>query len=164
MAPVRGRALLLLATALACADEPQARIESAAAQDSTPASQDPTAPAPQGETPAFTTRTAIFLLADSAQLAYLRGEYGADFETMADDMMWYRAEALGFLERHEVSVVYFEGRRPLRFRVLGRDQAYDFGDLEFADVVVLYEPDSLPRPLPTVDVPTVAPAYFGLTE
>jgi hypothetical protein len=163
VAPVKYAGALLLAL-LACADEPRADRERGTTQDSTQATEDAPRAATDSAGDMFATRTAIFLLADSAELAYMRGEYGADFETVADDMMWYRAEALGFLERHEVPVVYFEGRRPLRFRVHGREQQHEFGDVEYADVVVLYEPDSLPRALPTIEVPTVAPWYFGLED
>ncbi len=152
------RVLLVLAFAVvtSCAEE---RAPEDAPGTTTAAAPAPTA-TPATATQAFSERTAIFLLADSAELAFIRSQHGADYEIVADDMMWYRSEALGWLEQNEVPVVWFEGRRPLRFRVRGVEQDHDFGDLEFADVVVLYEPDSIPIGVATVDVPTAAPPYF----
>ena len=153
---IRFRPFALALVVVACADEPRPTTARAAASDTAatiaPATGDAT----------FTTRTAILLLADSAVMARLRAEHGADFETVADDMMWYRAEALDFLETNAIPVVHFEGRRPLRFRVHGSEQEHDFGGLEYADVVVLYEPDSIPRAVAPIDVPTEAARYFGL--
>ena len=84
---------LLLAAALACADTDDAPAPPVAGEPSADS-----APLPRDTATVFASRIAIFLLADSAELAYMRGEYGADYETVADDMMWYRAEAIGFFE------------------------------------------------------------------
>ena len=115
-------------------------------------------PAPPGH--AYTDRVAVFLLADSAQLARMRAEHGADFEVVADDMMWYRAEAWSWFEQRAVPVVSLVGRPTLAFAVGGAVREFDFRGEPTADVVVLYDADRAPVAVAPVDVPTAAPAYY----
>ena len=118
---------------------------------------------PAADEAGFSTRVAVFLLADSTALEAIRVERTEEeFHAVADDLMWYRAEAWSWLDEHGVRVVAREGRSPLRFYVDGAMRAWDFGGEPAADVVVLYEPGREPRALAPVDVTAAAPAYFGL--
>ena len=114
-----------------------------------------------GHPDVYRDRVAIFLLADSATLERIRAETGTGYETVADDMMWYRAEAWSWLEERAVPIVTIEGRDSLRFHVAGTAQAYGFDDAQTADVVVLYEPGCAPLALAPIDVATEAGTYFS---
>jgi hypothetical protein len=120
---------------------------------------EPAADAP----PLYEQRVALLMLADSADLAGLRAQHGADdFATIADDMMWYRAEAIAWLEEHDIPTVDVAGRPSLRFRVRGTPREFDFADETLLDLVVLYDTDRAPLALPTVEVALEGATYFGL--
>ena len=107
-------------------------------------------------------RVAIFLLADSAALEAARARHSADdFAVVADDMMWYRAEAWSFLEQRGIPIVSHQGRRTLRFRVGGTAQEFDFAAEPTLDLVVLYDVDRAPQAVAPVDVPAAAATYYG---
>ena len=111
----------------------------------------------------FSSRVAVFLLADSATLEAMRTDRTEeDFQVVADDLMWYRSEAWSWLEERGVRIVALEGRPPLRFRGDAGMRAWDFSAEPTADVVVLYEPGREPRAVAPIDVAAAAPAYFGL--
>ena len=113
------------------------------------------------DTAAFTERTVVFLLADSAQIEAVRAELSEDdFYVVADDMMWYRAEAWDWFEERGFTVLSIEGRPPLRFRVGGEDRSYDFSDEDLLDLVVIYEPGREPLAIAPIDVATAAADYF----
>ena len=108
------------------------------------------------------TRTAVFLLADSASLEALGSRHPADdFAVIADDMMWYRAEAWTWLEERGVPVITREGRPTLRFRVEGAAREFRFAGDSLLDVVVLYDADREPLAVAPIDVPTAAASYFA---
>ena len=118
---------------------------------------------PANDTTTFDERVAVFLRADSAALAAARAAHGEeDYYAVADDMMWYRAEAWDWLERNGVPVVDLEGRPALSFVVNGVPTPFDFSAQTTLDVVVLYEPGQAPIALAPVDVSMRAPEYFGL--
>ena len=73
----------------------------------------------------------------------MRGELGADFETVADDAMWYRAEARTLLD--SLRIPYAEvGRGVARFRVGGRARRLDWRKTEAAWFSVVYDGRSRP--------------------
>jgi hypothetical protein len=151
---MRAHFLLVLPLAFACDPAPDP------ARDDT--GPDPVPVDTSAADDVISTRTAVFLLADSAALAATRAEYDEeDFAVVADDMMWYRAEAWSWLEEHGVPIVSREGRPTLRFRVGGavRDAAFDSEPT--LDVVVLYDVDRAPVAVAPIDVSTIAPSYFG---
>ena len=153
-------ALLAGAAALACDAASEAAPDARATTDIAQATAPADASAAPSDT-AFTNRVMVFLLTDSTELAMLRQEYGADYEVIADDMMWYRAEAFDWAERNDVPIVVLDGRPPLRFRVEGAPRSFDFTGEEGGDVVVLYDTDREPVPVAPIDVSERAPAYYA---
>jgi hypothetical protein len=154
---MRARFLLVLALApLACGpapDAPSDRVgaDSAGADTAAAAADD-----------VISTRVAVFLLADSAAIAAARAAHGEeDFAVVADDMMWYRAEAWSWLEERGVPVVNYTGRPTLRFRVGGAVREFAFDAEPTIEVVVLYDADRAPLAVAPIDVSMSAPSYFG---
>lgn len=147
-------AMVAIATALACDASPDA----APADDAVPPiASDSITPQDQ----LFDERVVVFLLADSAELATMRQEHGEeDYYVVADDMMWYRAEAWDWVEQRGIPIVWLEGRPPLRFRVAGATREFDFTDVEASDVVVLYDTDREPLAVAPIEVAERAAAYF----
>jgi hypothetical protein len=84
-----------------------------------------------------------------------------DFAVVADDLMWYRATAAEFLERHELPVRHVSGRRPLTFLIDGEPRTYTFDDVAGLDLLVAYDPGREPIAIPPVVVEQVLD-YFGL--
>lgn len=98
--------------------------------------------------------------ATETDLAALRAEVlPEDFVVIADDLMYYRSTAHEVLAGLDVPVVRLHGRRPLEFRVDGGTRVYDFADIEWLDVLVLYLPGQEPRAVATVEA-EVARAFF----
>lgn len=141
-------ALGLVVSAFACATHNAGDID---ARASRPA-----------ETAVFDEPVAVFLLADSAAEDSLRAEYSEDdYAVVADDRMWYRAEAWNWLEQNGIRTVHFEGRPALSFVVHGVATAYDFGAEPTLDLVVLYRPGREPIALAPIEVAERATAYFS---
>ena len=108
----------------------------------------------------YARRVVVFVMASAAELEALRGTVSEeDFAVIADDAMYYRANAYEFLEQHGFPVVSLEGRRPLAFRVGTATRRYDFADVRWLDFVVLYDPVREPRVLATNEIET-ALEYF----
>ena len=104
----------------------------------------------------------IKVLATSDQIVAARSEGMSeeDFAVIADDLMFYRATAIEYLEKHGYPLLQLEGRRPLRFRVGNVARTYDFADVQLFDFIVAYEPGREPRVMAPNEVENVA-AYFG---
>jgi len=145
-------AATLAALALACArdDEPPASDA-----DDEPSAEQAAA------LPHYDERVAVLLLADSADIERLRAENSEDdFSVIADDLMWYRAEAIDWLETRGVPTVTVTRRDTLRFLVRGRVREFDYSSDPLLDLVVLYDHDRPPVALATVDVATEGERYF----
>jgi hypothetical protein len=96
---------------------------------------------------------------DSALEAQRREASSDDFHVIADDLMFYRATALEFLETRGYPVQRVQGRRPLRFVVGGAPRAYDFADVALLDFIVVYEPEREPMVIAPNEVERVI-GYF----
>ena len=115
------------------------------------------------EAAVYEERVALLMLADSADIERLRSEHAEDdFYVIADDLMWYRAEALSWLEENGIPTVDVDRSLPVRFRVRGAAHEFDYSSETLLDLVVLYDADRPPRALPTVDVSLEGAAYFRL--
>lgn len=115
------------------------------------------------ETPVYEQRVALLMLADSAAIARLRSDNTEDdFAVIADDLMWYRAEALDWLEQNGIPTVDVQGRPPVRFRVRGELHEFDYSSETLLDLIVLYDTDRPPRAIAPVDVSLEAGTYFGI--
>ena len=68
-----------------------------------------------------------------------------DFAVIADDLMFYRATAIEYLDSLHQPYTRITGRRPLTFRVAGQPRTYDFRDVELLDFIVVYATDREPR-------------------
>lgn len=111
----------------------------------------------------YEERVALLMLADSAALARLRSDNEADdFHAIADDLMWYRAEALDWLEQNGIPTVDVQGRPRVRFRVRGELHEFDYSSETHLDLIVLYDTDRPPRAVAPVDVSLEAATYFGI--
>ena len=149
------RTLFLLAL-LACAEPQQ--------EQSVPAVTDTPAIAKDSATSSnvISTRTVFFVEASPADLDSLRKQYSEeDYAVVADDGMYYRATAYEYLEKLNLKITRVEGRRPLVFRVNGQPRTYDLRDVEWMDVIVVYDTDREPRLIAPVDV-QMAAEYFGI--
>lgn len=117
----------------------------------------------------YTEPIVLFVDPDSAERARLREEHGDEaFYIIADDAMWYRAEALALLDslgvRHERV-----GRGQAYFRVAGERQVFDWSDVEGAWFVVVYNGRDEPRIARPIDLrgevdfilphPKIAPTF-----
>lgn len=94
----------------------------------------------------FNTRVAVFMEATPEDIDEAAAAHGdaAEFEVIADDLMYYRAAAHDYLAERGIAVVHVSGRRSLRFIVDGGIREYDFADVTTLDVIVLFEPGREP--------------------
>jgi hypothetical protein len=138
----RGIALLLLVAA--CAAEPDG-----AAEDAAPAAT------------AIDRRTVVLLTASAAALDSLRDRIGEEaFYVVADDMMWYRAQAWEYFEVRGIPVRTIEGRPVLEFVVDDAPRRFTFFEHPTLDLLVLYDPGREPLVVAPIDVDT-ARWFFG---
>ena len=133
-----------------------------------PADEDTRAPAVEADTTVahdsttFTERVVVLLTASEAALDTVRAERSAeDFFVVADDMMFYRSGVYDLVEELGLPFRSFTGRVPLTFRVGGVMRRYDFADVTWLDVVVLYEPGREPAVMAPIEFPMVVGDYFG---
>jgi hypothetical protein len=107
-------------------------------------------------------RIVIYVSATPEQILAARsqGMSEEDFGVVADDLMFYHATAIEYLEKRSYPLLQLEGRRPLRFRVGDAVRTLDFADVELFDFIVTYEPGREPRIIAPNEVENVA-AYFG---
>jgi len=90
-----------------------------------------------------TSPIVLFVSPDSAEVERMRAELGADFETVADDAMWYRAEARVLLD--SLHFPYADvGRGEGRFRVGGRTRGFSWRGAPGAWFAVVYDGASMP--------------------
>jgi hypothetical protein len=88
----------------------------------------------------------LYVEATSAEIERQRDRVPADdFAVIADDLMFYRATALDYLESNRIPHVRISGRRPIEFMVGGEVASYDWSDVMLLDFLVLYQPDEPPR-------------------
>ena len=115
------------------------------------------------QTDVISTRTVLFMVASTADMDSLRKKYSEeDFAVVADDGMYYRATAFEYLETVKLPVTTLDGRRPVTFLVNGAPRTYDFKDIEWLDVIVLYDKDREPRMIAPVDVHSAVEEYYGI--
>lgn len=121
-----------------------------------------TADAPAGaDSTVFTERVVVLLQASAAALDSLReARSPEDYYVMADDMMFYRSGVYDLVEERGLPFRSFNGRLPLQFMVDGSLRQYDFSDVTWLDVVVLYEPGQEPRVMAPIEFPLVVDEYF----
>lgn len=157
---MRALPMIALLVAVACGEpDPSADV---ARVDAVPQAE---APELGDDVRVFESRVAVLMLADAAVLDSLRALHGEeDFHVIADDMMYYRAEAFAWLEEHGIPVVELEGRPAVAFAVEGEPAPFEFSADHPLDLVVLYQPGQAPVPVAPVDVTMTAPAYFGVPQ
>jgi hypothetical protein len=163
--------LLLCVSSVACADAPRRPDDAPTsrvppAKDSAAARADSVAivaPASQPDTlEPFSERVVIFMQATSAEIGKVAAEYSEeDFAVVGDDMMWYRAMAYEWIEKQKLPLVRFDGRRPLEFVVQGAVKRYDFSDVEFLDIIILYDKDREPKIIAPNEVGETVTNYFA---
>src|SRR6185369_15675925 len=72
----------------------------------------------------------IYVEATPAEIGAARGNTSeSDFQVIADDLMFYRASAIEYLEKHKITFTRATGHRPLVFLVKGAPRTYDFKDV-----------------------------------
>ena len=103
----------------------------------------------------------LYVEATDSAIDAQRSEVSADdFAVIADDLMFYRATAIEYLDSLPRPYTRVNGRRPLTFRVAGRPRTYDLRDVELLDFIVVYETDREPRVIAPNEAQVVA-EYFG---
>ena len=91
-------------------------------------------------------RLVLYIEAPGSAIEALRDSIAPeDFGVIADDLMFYRATAIEYLEKHDIAFVRLTGRRPIEFVVNGRVRSYDFADTQLLDFIILYETGREPR-------------------
>src|SRR5688572_8556209 len=84
----------------------------------------------------------MYVEATDSAIEAQRSEVSADdFAVIADDLMFYRATAIEYLDSLPRPYTRVAGRRPLTFRVAGQPRTYDFRDVELLDFIVVYDTD-----------------------
>ena len=91
-----------------------------------------------GAARAYSEPAILFLSPDSAGIEAMKARLGDDFYTVADDAMWYRAEAFSLLDSLGVEYEVME-RAPLRFRVEGEPREYRWAEVGQLWFAVLYD-------------------------
>ena len=88
----------------------------------------------------------IYVEATPAEIGAARGNTSeSDFQVITDDLMFYRASAIEYLEKHKITFTRATGHRPLEFLVNGAPRTYDFKDVTLLDFVIAYDGRSEPR-------------------
>lgn len=106
-------------------------------------------------------RIVIYVAAPHKEVRALRDRYTEEeFQIIADDLMFYRATAIEYLENQGYPLLRLNGRRPVTFQIAGAPRLFEFADIKFMDFVVLYERNREPRVLAPNEVDAAA-AYFG---
>jgi hypothetical protein len=112
-----------------------------------------------GEVPYFSAPVVLVISPDAEERASLEQRLGEDFYVVADDAMWYRANAYQLLDSLGIPTV--EARRgEAEFQVEGSRRLFRWSDFEGRWFLVLY--DGVNEPRITYDVDLHAHlAYFG---
>jgi hypothetical protein len=109
----------------------------------------------------FAQRVVVFMEAASEDIERARaGVSEEDFAVIADDLMFYRSAAYEYLEKKQLPVVRWTGRRVVTFMADGRARQYDFSDWPTLDVIVLFDPGREPQAIAPADLHLVD-AYFA---
>jgi hypothetical protein len=105
----------------------------------------PAGVAAQARVAEYTRPIVLLVQPDSAELQRMRRRLGDDaFYVVADDAMWYRAEAIELLD--SLRVPYATAvRAPLRFRVGGVMKEYTWGEGDAAWFALIYDGVSEPK-------------------
>jgi hypothetical protein len=102
--------------------------------------------------PAYSGAIVVFVGPDSAGLERLRKKVGdEDFHVIADDEMWYRANAFELLDGLRVPYALVD-RGVMRFVVRGTPREYAWEDVDREWFVVIYDGASEPRISSSVDL------------
>ena len=101
----------------------------------------------------YRSAVVLFVSPDSLGIERLKREHGdEEFYAIADDAMWYRAEAFALLDSLGVAYTTAE-RSPMRFEVDGDVQTYTWEDVESGWFAVVYDGATAPRVVPGIDLP-----------
>jgi hypothetical protein len=93
----------------------------------------------------------LLLSPDSAEVSRLQQELGDDFFVVADDAMWYRAEAVAWLDSLQIPHVEV-GRGTARFLVDGRSRRVSWEDAAQTWFSVVYDGKAEPKISSDVDL------------
>lgn len=113
----------------------------------------------------FERRVVVYVHATTEELDAALASMGEEnFQVMADDLMWYRQQALEVIEASGLPRADIQGRRMLHFSVGGVHRPYRFEVVPALDLVILYEPGREPMALPPISLatdPSVLDRFFG---
>lgn len=94
--------------------------------------------------PAYDEPIVLFVEPDSAEIDRMRERLGEDFYAVADDAMWYQAQAYALLDSLGVPHATV-GRGAAHFRIDGEARRFSWREFEGAWFVVLYNGADEPR-------------------
>jgi hypothetical protein len=97
----------------------------------------------------YSTPIVLLISPDSAELENLHERLGADFYTVADDAMWYRAAAYDLLEREKIDHEE-RTRGEASFLVDGEVETFSWQNVDMDWFLVLY--DGATRPTISADI------------
>jgi hypothetical protein len=117
------------------------------------------------QTRVFNKSTVIFVQASDSQLVQLKKTMPEDdFETVADDLSFYRSSATEFLEQHKVPYQLVIGRQAMTFLIKGVRHKRTFADVQLLDFIIVYVTGQEPRVVPTnqvEDIPVILAGRRG---
>lgn len=96
------------------------------------------APAAPASIRTYSEPVVLFVSPDSTAVEALKTRLGEDFYVVADDAMWYRSEAFTLLDSLAIPHEMVDAG-PVRFRVGGKLQRYEWTDVEASWYAVLYD-------------------------
>lgn len=105
----------------------------------------------------YTRPVVLFVSAEEAEIERLKTELGEDFWTVADDAMWYRAEAYDLVQKRGIAHAQV-GRGQATFRVGGEVKPFSWAEDERPWFVVFYDGEHEPRALFDIELPEAVEA------
>lgn len=106
------------------------------------------------------TQVVLLVTPDSADVERLRARLGADFEVVADDANWYRAQALQLLD--SLRIPHRDAPRGRRtFLVDGQPRTFDWSNVARDWFAIVYDGRHLPRVVADIDLPEALAPFTG---
>lgn len=115
---------------------------------------EPRQPGGRGPRADYASPIVLFVSPDSAEVEGMRRELDDDFEVIADDAMWYRAQARELAD--SLGMAHAEVHRgQARFRVDGAPRLFSWRDASDTWFAVVYDGAHPPRIVSDVDLRAV---------
>lgn len=108
----------------------------------------------------YTSPVVLFVSADEAEVERVKGELGEDFWTVADDAMWYRAEAYDLVQKRGIAHEQV-GRGKATFLVGGELKEFSWAEDKRPWFVVYYDGEREPRAMFDIEL---AEALGGMRD